>query len=67
MTMNEDIKSIEYNDHGEVPEGRPSQIWLERTLENKSISVNTLSIERMVELDVGETDWAPSEEGSNGG
>jgi len=67
MLTNEDIKSVEEDDNGEVGEGEPGSEWLEWRLEDKSIAVNTLSLKCLIELHVCNADGAPGEEGGNGG
>jgi len=53
MFTNKDIKSIEKDDEGEEDERNPRKIWLKWRLEDEGITVNTLSLERLVELDIG--------------
>jgi len=64
---NEHIKSVEDDDQGKVDQSKPCGIWLEATLEDKSVSVNTLCLECLVELEICDTDRAPGEERSDGG
>jgi len=64
---NKDIKSIEDDNDGEVGEGKPGSVWLEPGLENKSVAVNPLSFECLVELYVCNANRAPGEEGCNSG
>lgn len=66
VLANEDIESVEDDDHGEVEEGKPCSVWLETTLEDKSVAVNSLRLERLVELDVGDANRAPCEKGGDG-
>lgn len=67
MLANKDIKSVEDDDHSEVEEGEPRSVWLEVRPEHESVTVNSLSLERLMKLDVGNADRAPCEEGSDGG
>lgn len=62
-----DIKPIEDNNEGEVDEREPSCVWLEPGPEYKSVTVNTLCLQCLVELHICNTDRAPGEEGGNGG
>ena len=66
VLANEDIKSIEENDDGKVEEGKPCSVWLETTLEDKGVAVNSLRLERLVELNIGQADRAPCEKGGDG-
>lgn len=52
MLSNKDVESVEKDDHCKVGKGKPSGIWLELALEDKSIPVHSLSVERLVELDI---------------
>ena len=61
VLANEDIETIEDDDHGEVPECEPRSVWLEARPKHESVAVNSLSLERLVELDVGDADRAPCE------
>lgn len=65
VLANKDVESVEENDHGEVEEGEPCSVWLEMTLEDKSVAVDPLRLERLMELDVGDADRAPCEEGGD--
>ena len=58
----EDVKTIEENDYGEIGKGEPGSEWLETTLEDQCVAVDTLSLERLVELDVRNANRAPSKE-----
>jgi len=62
----ENIETIEKNDDYKVEESGPGGVWLEAALEYQSVAVNSLRLEGLVELDVGDADGAPSEEGGNG-
>jgi len=42
-SANKDVEAIENDDDGEVNKGKPSSIWLEMSLEYKSVTVNVLS------------------------
>lgn len=65
MLANEDVESVEDNDHGKVDQGEPSSVWLELALEDKCITVNALGEESLVELDIRDADRAPGEQRSN--
>lgn len=67
VRASKDCESIEDDDHGEVSEGGPSCIWLEMTLEDQGITINSLRLEGMVEENVRNADRAPREQGGNGG
>jgi len=56
MLTNEHIKTVEDNDEGKVYEREPSSVRLEVTLEDKCVAVNALCLERLVELEVSNTD-----------
>jgi hypothetical protein len=66
VLANKDIKAVEENDDGEVDEGEPGGVWLETTLEDKSVAINSLRLERLVEPYIGEADRAPCEKGGDG-
>jgi hypothetical protein len=55
----EHIKAIEDDDDSEVPEGHPGEVWLERTLEDKSVAVDALGFQGLMKLDVRNTNRAP--------
>ncbi len=55
MLPNKYIESVEKDDHCKVREGEPSGIWLELASEDKSIPVHPLSVERLVKLDIRNT------------
>lgn len=65
VLADEDMKAVEDDNNGEVKEGSPSCVWLERRLEDKRISVYTLRCKSLVELDVRQTDRAPREQAGN--
>ena len=65
MLANKDIEAIEDDYHSEVEKRKPRCVWLESTLEDKSVAINSLGFERFVELNVGDADRAPCEEGGN--
>ena len=67
VLTNEDIEAVKDDDESEVGEGEPCSIWLELALEDESVTVYTLGIERLVELDVGYADRAPCEERGDSG
>lgn len=56
VLTNEDVETIEHNDQGEVGESKPGSVWLEVALEYESVAVNSLCIERLVELDIRKAD-----------
>lgn len=56
MLTNEYIKTVEENDDGKVDEREPSSVRLEVTLEDKCVAINALCLERLVELEVSDTD-----------
>lgn len=66
VLTNEDIKSIEQNDHDEETQRDPGCVWLESTLEDKGVSIDPLSCQRAVKFDVGDTNGAPGEKRGNG-
>ena len=66
VLANKHIKAIEHDDHGEIVESEPRSVWLESGLEHKSIAVDSLRLERLVELDVGDADRAPCEKRGDG-
>jgi len=67
VRRNKDVKTVEDDDHGEEDEGSPGEVGLEGRLEHQGVAVNTLCLERGVELDVGHADGAPGEERGDGG
>jgi len=67
VLANKDVETVKEDNEGKEDEGCPSGVWLEMTLEYKSVAINALSIERLVKLDVSKADGAPGEEASNGG
>jgi hypothetical protein len=66
MLSNKHVEAVEEDDHDEVDQGEPGSVWLEMTLEDKSVAVNPLGFEGLVELEIGNADRAPGEEGGNG-
>jgi len=64
---NKDIEAVEDNDQAEEDQGNPGQIGLEVRPEHQGVTVNALCLEGGVELDVGQANGAPSEEGGDGG
>lgn len=56
VLSNKDIESVEQDNHGEVQQGEPSSVWGEMGSENERVSINALSLERTIELDVRNAD-----------
>ena len=67
VLADEDVESVEDYDDGEEDDGEPRCVWLEVRAEHESVAINSLCLERLVELEVGDADRAPCEEGGNGG
>lgn len=60
------MESVENDDHREIEEGEPSGVWLKLALEDKCVSVYSLGLECLVELNICDANRAPREESSNG-
>ena len=67
VLSDKDVKAIEDDDQGKVGEGKPGSVWLETTPEHKCVAVDALSFERLVEMDVCDTNRAPSKERGDSG
>jgi hypothetical protein len=50
---NKDNEAIEEDDECEEDQGNPCKVWLEMSLEHKSVTINALSLERGMESDIG--------------
>lgn len=62
-----DVEAVEEDDDGEEDEGEPGGVGLEGGLEDESVAVDALCLEGFVELDVGDADADPAEEGGDCG
>lgn len=56
MLANKDVKTVEKDDQGKIGESCPCSVWLEVTLKHQGVSVNSLRLECLMELDVGKAD-----------
>jgi hypothetical protein len=65
ILSNKNIEAVEYNDNSKVGESCPGSVWLEPASEHKSITIHSLRLERLMELDIGDTDRGPGEKGSD--
>ena len=62
VLSNKDVKSVEDDDQGKIPESNPREVWLEGTFEDKRVAIDALGLEGLVELDIRQTDGAPGEQ-----
>lgn len=65
VLANEDVKAVEEDDEGEVDERDPGGVGLEGGFEDERVAVDALGREGFVELDVGNLNGAPGEEGGD--
>lgn len=63
----EDVETVEKGDDGEEEEGEIRGKGLEGRLKNKSVAVDALSFQSLVELDVCNRDTHPGKEAGDGG
>lgn len=57
-----DVEAVEENDDGKEDKGGVGGVGLEGRFEDERVAVDTLRLERLVKLDVGDTDADPGEE-----
>jgi len=66
VLANEDVESGKDDDQAKEDQSEPCSVWLESGLEDQGVTVDSLILECLVELDVGNADGDPGPEGSDG-
>lgn len=60
------VETVEEDDQAEEDEAEPGEVRLEGGLENEGIAINALRTKGLVELDIGNANRAPGEDGADG-